>query len=123
MADYESIAGVDSGYEMAALIERQAAENAEGWALYGNGGLFNDQRKALLSACALEIRDAKRAAGEKVTEAELDQLAHVHPRYTAFLDKHTTARAEWYVQDSKLTTLHQRVARGNRVLDFAARIG
>lgn len=81
------------------------AESEDAWAdgasLYGPGGLFDAQRKALVSVVMLRIRDELIGKGEKPTEKVLDAMAHADPTYTEFLGGHVTKRAGWLSLDSE----------------------
>lgn len=61
-------------------------------AFYGNFAFFDHYRKSVLAEC-YEIERAKAAqAGEKVTEARLENLARLHPNYLDFLGQHFNGR-------------------------------
>ena len=81
-------------------------EWAKGAALYGAGGLLDAQRKIILSADLLEIRDS---LPEKVTEKVLDAMGHGAPRYVAFVNAHVTGRAEWLALDAKRTRIYMEI--------------
>jgi hypothetical protein len=51
-------------------------------AFFGNYGYADHFRKVVLSNCAEIIRAE---ATEKISEARIDQLAHIHPLYVDFL--------------------------------------
>lgn len=55
-------------------------------AMYGPFGIFDDRRKQILEALKTQARAEQRAAGGKVTNDEINELAHANPRYQAFLD-------------------------------------
>lgn len=76
---------------------------------------LDHRRKGLLS----ELQAARRAEGDKVTEALLVEYAHAHPEYKEFLTvmqatigSHAEADAEFWLLRSKLDYLM-------RCLDFA----
>jgi hypothetical protein len=60
---------------------------------YGAFGFFDHWRKVRLSLCR-ELERGKHA-DQKVTEAKLDDLAHTHPAYVAFLTEHLYGRQLW----------------------------
>lgn len=91
----------------AEALFQELAETHETWAggaaLYGPGGLWDATRKAKLALTAAEIRDGFN--GEKVTESKIDELAHSHPDYRAWLDESTKNRALWLTLDAERTAI------------------
>lgn len=76
--------------------KRQSDDNAvlAAW-YYGADTLFGHYRKVMLAACKESIRASVTAAGAKMTEGKLDDLAHLHTAYLSFLADHLTGRTEW----------------------------
>lgn len=62
---------------------------------YGADTLFGHYRKVVLAACRESIRASATLAGGKLTESRLDDLAHLHPAYLAFLADHLAGRTTW----------------------------
>lgn len=62
---------------------------------YGADTLFSFYRKVVIAACRESIRASATLAGGKMTEARLDDLAHLHPAYLAFLADHLAGRTTW----------------------------
>jgi len=62
------------------------------YAWYGPFGFCDQFRKVVLSNCKEVIRAAMTVQDVKVTEARLDDLAHVHPAYLTFLTTHLVGR-------------------------------
>lgn len=60
-------------------------------AFYGSYAFFDHYRKAILSQC-WELERAKVPAGEKSTEAKLENLARLNPIYLDFLAVHFKGR-------------------------------
>jgi len=82
---------------------------AEGWAMYGNGGCWDDVRKSLASAIAARIRTTAEVAGKKLTEAAIEEASRAHPDYVKFLDTVKADRAQFIVDEWKAKMLEQRV--------------
>jgi len=62
---------------------------------FGNYGMWDHWRKAVLSSCT-EVLRAKFALDKtSVTEARLNTLAHVHPAYLEFLTDGLDGRTLW----------------------------
>lgn len=62
------------------LCDTSNPADLEAW--FGNYGYAGDFRKVVLSNCAEIIRAE---ATDKLSEARIDQLAHIHPLYVDFL--------------------------------------
>lgn len=92
--------------EIEALFQ-QLSETQDTWAggaaLYGPGGLWDATRKARLALTAADIRDSYN--GEKITESKIDEMAHAHPDYNAWLDRCTIERAKWLTLDAERTAI------------------
>ena len=69
---------------------------------FGADTLFGCYRKVLLAGCKESFRAEVSwvggpvgSGGIKYTEARLDDLAHTHPAYLAYLALHLDGRREW----------------------------
>jgi len=118
--DVERSMGVDPIDGLLAQLEATREAWATGAALYGPGGTFDNLRKVKLSIVECSIRDEKAEKGEKVTEASIEQQAHADLAYTAWLDNHTVARANWLRLDAEREDVRMRINRGQAVLRSAA---
>jgi hypothetical protein len=56
-------------------------------ALHDAFGQYQDWRKHVLSSCREAVRAEMTLKEERCSESRLDDLAHVHPTYVAFLTK------------------------------------
>lgn len=73
---------------------------------FGADTLFGHYRKVLLAGCRESIRASIVAAGQRVTESRLDDLAHLHSAYLAFLAEHLEGRTLWlsvYQREGRMT--------------------
>jgi hypothetical protein len=61
-------------------------------AWYGPFSFFEPYRKVTISHCREACRAACAAQEQRVTEARLDDLAHLHPEYLEFLTTHLKGR-------------------------------
>jgi hypothetical protein len=120
--DVEAAHGAEPLDELLAELDATEDEWADGWALYGPGGLLDDQRKALLDATAMELREMMKAQGGKVTDGLIDEMAHADERYKKFLDEHVIKRAEWIRLDKKRDRIEMRFNRGQSLLRIGARM-
>jgi len=118
--DVERSMGVDPIDGLLAEFEATREAWATGAALYGPGGTFDNLRKVKLSIIECSIRDDYQAKGVKVTEAAIEQQAHADLAYTAWLDNHTVARANWLRLDAEREDVRMRINRGQAVLRSAA---
>lgn len=86
------------------------AERAPLYALYGPGGTFDNTRKILLCTCRDAWRVTKRGAGEKVTEAALDDLAHSDEEYRRLIARATEERTQLALLDAEIQVLEMRLS-------------
>lgn len=109
--------------EIIAELDTNEDAWSEGWALYGQGGLLGDLRKALLDATAMEVREQLlklNTTGQKITDGFIEQMAHANENYRQFLDEHVIRRAEWIRLDSKRKKIEMRYNRGQGLLRKAS---
>lgn len=57
----------------------------EAW--FGNFGHFDFYRKLVIANCREIVRATAAMGNQKLTEARIDDMAHVHPLYFDFLTK------------------------------------
>lgn len=72
-------------------------------AWYGSFGFYEDFRKVVISNCK-EIVRARHAVGKKgISEARINDLAHLHDNYLDFLCRNLNGRRLWErnVRDSR----------------------
>ena len=62
----------------------------ESW--YGNFGFYQDFRRVLIASCREIVRSSAALAGTKLTEARIDDLAHLQSQYLDFLTEHLNGR-------------------------------
>jgi hypothetical protein len=74
------------------LPELDLSDPAQLEAFYGAFAFFDHYRKSILSQCWELLRAKYIAAGEKVTEARLENEARTHPIYLDFLAQHFQGR-------------------------------
>jgi len=74
---------------------------AKGWPLYGPLALVSDMRKAELATAAARVRREMLNAGEKVTEARVDEMAHTDLEYTTWLRDSVNEAAKWAALDAR----------------------
>jgi len=83
-----------------------------GW--YGNFGSWDAHRKSMLSLCAMRVRlDFE---GQKITEAQVDDRAHAHPEYVAFLARTDGERAAWIITQDTINGINERIKRDDHAL-------
>jgi hypothetical protein len=87
-------------------------------ALYGPGGTFEPLRKIELSKAANLVRAQATMEAKKVTEAYLDEMAHVSEGYTQFIVEATSQRADWIVLEERITAIDFTVNRGQSMARF-----
>jgi hypothetical protein len=81
-------------------------------ALYSAGGTFDALRKIELSKAAAVVRAQATLEGKKVTEAYLDEMAHVSKSYVDFIVKATSERADWITLEARIEGIDFTINRG-----------
>jgi hypothetical protein len=87
-------------------------------AIYGPGGTFDAQRKIELSKAAAVVRAQATLEGKKVTEAYLDEMAHVSEGYVQFIAAATSARADWILLEARIEGIDFTINRGQAVAKY-----
>lgn len=64
-------------------------------AFYSGYAMYDVWRRIVLATCKELVRGSAAIAGQKMTEARLDDLAHVHPAYLRFMEVHLAGRVRW----------------------------
>jgi hypothetical protein len=107
----------------AALIDDiEALENTRAplYAVYGPGGTWEAERKALLCICAIMVRPVN---GEvKMSEAQIDQKAHANDTYTNRIDLATEERTKMALLDAEIAAKTRRYELARARLYLAGRI-
>lgn len=106
MTDAHSIMEEADPAQLARRLHETNLQRAPLWARYGPGGTFDHQRKTLLCTIADGIR---LGATEKLTEAAIDQKAHIDPRYAALLDSALEERTVLARFDADALLIEQRI--------------
>lgn len=103
------------------IAERRALlpEFIELDAMHGRSGKWAELRKQLWCSIAVRIREDAKAAGVKMTEAEIEQRAHADPEYAEFLAQCIDEHKAWTTLDARLTEIEYRKVRGDRLLNLA----
>jgi hypothetical protein len=78
-------------------------------ARYGYPSHFEHERKANLCTLMEGERNRQLARGEKPTEKQLDNFAHAHANYLAFLDAAKRERLEWNRLKAKLVEVQNEI--------------
>ena len=97
--------------ERGTLIDRVAMLRAK----YGAFGTWDHERKIRLAAIKGRIRAQMQAAGAKVTNDHLDDLAHADPDYTDFVITATLERADWVRLEAQVDAIDAKINRGQAV--------
>jgi hypothetical protein len=64
-------------------------------AFYSGYAMYDVWRRIVLATCKELIRASAAIAGQRMTEARLDDLAHVHNSYLSFMEIHLRGRVLW----------------------------
>lgn len=79
------------------------------WSDYGAGCLLDNQRKAFLSTIAARVRVDAAERGEKVTEKYIEEEAHAHPDYIAWLTEQEVGRMAFMLTELELDRCKRRI--------------
>lgn len=91
-------------------------------ARYGPGGTFDHERKVLLASFRDEARLTKLQAGEKTTEAALDDVAHAHVGYQEFIERALTERTQMATLEAERVRLDGLIALYRSMIYFDGRV-
>jgi hypothetical protein len=88
----------------------EALENTRAplYAVYGPGGTWEAERKALLCICAVAIRDVYQGKQQKATEAQIDQEAHADDAYEGRISLATEERTRMALLDAEIAAKTRR---------------
>lgn len=92
---------------------------AELRAVYGPFGTWDHLRKNELSRIKSLIRLQAMRDNRKVNNDVVDEEAHEHPDYTAFVVKATKDRAEYFKLEAEVEAIDFRINRGQGLLRYA----
>lgn len=90
-------------------------------AIHGTNGTFDHDRKALLARLRIGIRrnalaPSQRTMAGRLTDAAIDDLAHAHPDYLAFLERSQAEKAQMVEIDAAMLSLTMLTNRHNILL-------
>lgn len=113
MGDIESRVGIPSIESL--LVERDTLvkQVATLRAKHGPFGTFDALRKVELATIASSLRARALSEGRKITEAGIDEAAHADERYVRFITEATEEKAEWAVQENRISGIGDLIRRGD----------
>jgi hypothetical protein len=88
--------------EIADDIEALENTKAPLWAVYGPGGTWDAERKALLCAGAIIVRHQAMVDGQKFSEAAIDHIAHQRQEYCDRITQATDERTQMALLDAQI---------------------
>lgn len=95
--------------ERAALVNRHATLRTD----HGTFGKWDAKRKVMLCTIKVSLRARYHASGVKTTESQLDDEAHAHPDYTAFITKTTLEADAWFNVENGIRNINETIERDN----------
>jgi hypothetical protein len=98
------------------LVEKVATLRA----VYGSFGTWDYQRKCELSRIKSLVRLQAMKDSRKVNNDQVDEEAHEHPDYTAFVVRATKERADYFRLEAQLEEIDYRVNRGQALIRFVS---
>src|SRR3990167_5952971 len=102
--------------ERDALVKQVAPLRAR----HGTWGVYDDLRKVHLSKVATVIRAQAVAAGERKTEAQIEQEAHADERYVAWVVEATKQKERFYVLENRIQGITDTIMRGQAIARYLA---
>ena len=88
--------------EIADDIEALENTKAPLWAVYGPGGTWEAERKALLCAGAIIVRHQAMVDGQKFSEAAIDHIAHQRQEYCDRIAQATDERTQLALVEAQI---------------------
>lgn len=64
-------------------------------AMYSGYAMYDVWRRIVLATCKELIRASASIAGQRITEARIDDLAHKHESYLQFMEMHLRGRVQY----------------------------
>ena len=98
------------------LVQQVASLRAR----HGPFGTYQDLRKIELARVAATIRAKAVEAGAKITEAAIEEAAHSHSDYIAFVTDATNEKAGWIVRENRIQGIQDTIQRANVIGRFLA---
>lgn len=89
-------------------------------ARHGPFGTYQDIRKIELARVGAVIRARAVESGTKVTEAAIEEGAHSHPDYVAFVTDATNEKGGWIILENRITGIADTIQRANVIGRFLA---
>jgi hypothetical protein len=82
----------------------EALENTRAplWAVYGPGGTWEAERKAVLCGGAIIVRHQALVDGQKISEAAIDHIAHQRQGYCDRITQATVERTQLALIDAQI---------------------
>ncbi len=118
MAQVEERMGLRPVSELLAERETLVERVADLRARHGSFGTYGDLRKIELSRIAMMLRAQAVKDGIKVTEGGIEDAAHAHPDYVAFVTAATLQRAEWVRLENQIEAIEATIRRGQSVASY-----
>jgi len=85
-------------------------------ARYGAFGTWDHERKLTLAKIKASQRAAMTLAGAKVSNDQLDDLAHAAPEYIDFITKATNEKADWIRMEAQIDGIDFTINRGQAIM-------
>jgi len=118
MMDTERLMGIEPIESLLARREEYVKEAADLRARYGSFGTWDSWRKSQLCTIKVAIRAQMVQAGQKVTEAAIDDAAHAHDDYVSLITEATEGRTELTILEAKIEGIDAVIRRGDAVARY-----
>ncbi len=94
------------------LIQKIATLRAR----YGAFGTWDHERKLTLAKIKASTRAQMTAAGAKISNDQLDDLAHAAPEYIDYVTRATNEKADWIRTEAQIDAIDFTINRGQALL-------
>ena len=115
----EARIGIQSIEELHHKRRMYIAEHGTLRAICGPFGTWEHTRKTLLATLREKQRAKNVALGIKSTEAAIDDVAHAHPDYIAFITLATENRTTWITVENEILEINDLIYRDNAMIYHA----
>lgn len=119
MVDLEARIGIESLDVLLAKRAEYVEECAMLRAKYGAFGLADHVRKAQLAQIKSMVRGQMLAAKRKVSNDEIDDIAHASTQYMELITEMLNERAKWAKLEEKIDAITTTIMRGTALVRFA----
>ena len=118
--EIEMRAGIEPVEQLLATRQALIGQVATLRAVYGSFGTWDHSRKSELARIKSLIRLQSMKDSRKLNNDQVDEEAHAHPDYTAFVVLATQERAAYFRLEAQVESIDYRINRGQALIRYVA---